>query len=109
VVSVPLELPLVECPDWLFIPLVVAGIAYQLSHRRSYAFIAALFAAADGLFLVESRYALNNVYLVIFGAVVLLLALESHGRRRGFWLFCLCFVPQLPLSGMACGFCWVHI
>jgi len=27
------------------------GIAYQLSHRRSYAFIAALFAAADGLFL----------------------------------------------------------
>jgi len=33
-----------------FIPLV-AGIAYQLSHRRSYAFIAALFAAADGLFL----------------------------------------------------------
>ncbi len=50
-----------------FIPLVVAGIAYQLSHRRSYALIAALFAAADGLFLVESRYALNNVYLVIFG------------------------------------------
>jgi len=39
------------------------------------------------MFLVESRYALNNVYLVIFGlAVVLLLALESHGRRRGFWL-----------------------
>ena len=62
-----------------FIPLVVAGIAYQLSHRRSYAFIAALFAAADGLFLVESRYALNNVYLVIFGLLgqwFLLLALE---------------------------------
>ena len=50
-----------------FIPLVVAGIAYQFSSRRSYAFIAALFAAADGLFLVGSRYALNNVYLVIFG------------------------------------------
>ena len=72
-----------------FIPLVAAGIAYQLSHRRSYAFIAALFAAADGLFLVESRYALNNVYLVIFGLLgqwFLLLALERHGRRRGFWL-----------------------
>lgn len=72
-----------------FIPLVVAGIAYELSHRRSYAFIAALFAAADGLFLVESRYALNNVYLVIFGLLgqwFLLLALEHHRRRRGFWL-----------------------
>ena len=72
-----------------FIPLVVAGIAYQLSYRRSYAFIAALFAATDGLFLVESRYALNNVYLVIFGLLgqwFLLLALERDGRRRGFWL-----------------------
>lgn len=48
-----------------FIPLVVAGIAYQLTHRKSYAAIAAIFAACDGLFLVESRYALNNVYLVI--------------------------------------------
>nr|WP_322505476.1 phospholipid carrier-dependent glycosyltransferase [Chroococcidiopsis cubana] len=43
------------------------GIAYQLSDRRSYAVIAAIFAAADGLFLVESRYALNNIYLVILG------------------------------------------
>ena len=72
-----------------FIPLVVAGIAYQLSHRRSYAFIAALFAATDGLFLVDSRYALNNVYLVIFGLLgnwFLLRGLELQGRRRGFWL-----------------------
>lgn len=72
-----------------FIPLVVAGIAYQLTHRRSYAFIAALFAAADGLFLVESRYALNNVYLIIFallGQWCLLLGLEHYGRQRSFWL-----------------------
>ncbi len=72
-----------------FIPLVVAGIAYQLSHRRSYALIAALFAATDGLFLVESRYALNNVYLVIFGLLgqwFLLLALERGGRQRSCWL-----------------------
>jgi dolichyl-phosphate-mannose--protein O-mannosyl transferase len=48
-----------------------------------------LFAATDGLFLVESRYALNNVYLVIFGLLgqwFLLLALERHGRGRRFWL-----------------------
>jgi len=53
------------------LPLVVAGIAYQLSHRRSYAFIAGLIATADGLLLVESRYALINIYLVIFGLLVL--------------------------------------
>ena len=72
-----------------FIPLVVAGIAYQLNHRRSYAFIAALFAAADSMFLVDSRYALNNVYLIIFGLLgqwFLLLGLERHGRRRRLWL-----------------------
>ncbi len=72
-----------------FIPLVVAGIAYQLSHRRSYALIAAVFAAADGLFLVESRYALNNVYLVIFGLLgqwFLLLALNCYGKQRRLWL-----------------------
>lgn len=50
-----------------FIPLIVAAIAYELNHKRSYALIAALFAVADGLFLVESRYALVNVYLIIFG------------------------------------------
>jgi len=72
-----------------FIPLVVAGIAYQINHRRSYAFIAALFAAADGLFLVESRYALNNVYLVILGLLgqlFLLLGLARQDRRRRLWL-----------------------
>jgi dolichyl-phosphate-mannose-protein mannosyltransferase len=50
-----------------FIPLVISAIAYALSQRRSFALIAGTLAAMDGLFLVESRYALNNVYLVIFG------------------------------------------
>jgi len=43
--------------------------------------------------------------------VVLLLALEAMEGDAGFgWLFlAFALVPQLPLSGMACGFCWVHI
>ncbi|AFZ15401.1 glycosyl transferase family 39 [Crinalium epipsammum PCC 9333] len=72
-----------------FIPLVVAGIAYQLTHRRSYALIAALFTAADGLFLVESRYALNNIYLVILGLLgqwYFLLAVSNKGYKRWLWL-----------------------
>ncbi|KJH71309.1 dolichyl-phosphate-mannose--protein O-mannosyl transferase [Aliterella atlantica CENA595] len=72
-----------------FIPLVIAAIAYQISNRRNYALIAALFAATDGLFLVESRYALNNIYLVIFGLLgqlFLLLGLKSHNRKRSLFL-----------------------
>ncbi|MEH2063950.1 MAG: phospholipid carrier-dependent glycosyltransferase [Nostoc sp.] len=72
-----------------FIPLVVAAIAYQLSYRRSFAILAGLFTACDGIFLVESRYALSNIYIIIFGLLghwFLLLALDNQNRRRSFWL-----------------------
>ncbi|NES81960.1 MAG: phospholipid carrier-dependent glycosyltransferase [Moorea sp. SIO2B7] len=79
-----------------FIPLVVGAIAYQLTHRRSYAVLAAIFAALDGFFLVESRYALNNIYLIIFGLLgqlYFLLALETSKRH---W-------QKLTLSGIFFG------
>ncbi|HEY9625771.1 MAG TPA: phospholipid carrier-dependent glycosyltransferase [Coleofasciculaceae cyanobacterium] len=72
-----------------FLPLVVAAIAYQLCHRRSYALLAGLLLSADGLFLVESRYALNNVYLLLFGLLghlFFLIALRAQGGQRWFWL-----------------------
>ncbi|MBE9036752.1 dolichyl-phosphate-mannose--protein mannosyltransferase [aff. Roholtiella sp. LEGE 12411] len=72
-----------------FIPLVIAAIAYQLSYRRSFALLAGLFTACDGLFLVESRYALSNIYIVIFGLLgqwFLLLALDNQNQRRSLWL-----------------------
>lgn len=71
------------------IPLLVAGIAYQLNHRRSYALIAGLLTTADGLLLVESRYALINIYLLFFGLLgqwLLLLALEHSSWQRWLWL-----------------------
>lgn len=80
-----------------FIPLLVGSIAYQLLHRRSYALISAFLIAFDGLFLVESRYALNNVYLITFGLLghlFLLLALQAQSGRR--WLY-------LILSGIGFG------
>ncbi len=80
-----------------FIPLIVAGIAYQLSYRRSFALLAGLFTACDGIFLVESRYALINQYIVIFGLLgqwFLLLALANQRQQRTFWLV---------LSGIAFG------
>jgi dolichyl-phosphate-mannose-protein mannosyltransferase len=79
------------------IPLVVGAIAYQLLHRRSYALIAALLMALDGLFLVESRYALNNIYLVLLGLLghlFFLLALQTEAGRRWFYLI---------LSGIGLG------
>ena len=72
-----------------FIPLWVGAIAYQLTHRRRYALLAALFIAADGLFLVESRYALNNIYLITFGLLgqlCFLLALRAQSWQRWGWL-----------------------
>ncbi|MEH1920030.1 dolichyl-phosphate-mannose--protein mannosyltransferase [Nostoc sp.] len=72
-----------------FIPVVVGAIAYQLSYRRTFAIIAGLFTACDGIFLVESRYALSNIYIVIFGLLghwFLLLALDNQNRRRSLWL-----------------------
>lgn len=79
------------------IPLVVGAIAYQLIRRPSYALIAALLIGADGLFLVESRYALNNIYLVLFGLLghlFLLMALGTAFWRR--WLY-------LILAGVGFG------
>jgi dolichyl-phosphate-mannose-protein mannosyltransferase len=73
------------------IPIVVAGIAYQISSRRRFAVLAGFFTACDGLFLVESRYALNNIYIVIFGLLgqwCLLVAVnQSKGKgKRHLWL-----------------------
>lgn len=72
-----------------FIPLWVGAIAYQLTHRHRFALLAALFIAADGLFLVESRYALNNIYLITFGLLgqlCFLLALRAQSWQRWSWL-----------------------
>ena len=66
------------------IPVVVAGIAYQLSGQRSYAAIAGFLTAADGLFLVESRYALVNVHLVFLGLLGQWFFLLGLKRRSGY-------------------------
>ncbi|MGK7922041.1 MAG: dolichyl-phosphate-mannose--protein mannosyltransferase [Trichodesmium sp.] len=72
-----------------FIPVVVGAIAYQLTRRQIYGFIAALLISLDGLFLVESRYALNNVYLVILGLLgqlCLIIALQNQQLKQKMWL-----------------------
>lgn len=80
-----------------FIPLIVANIAYQISYRSSFALLAGLFTACEGLLLVESRYALINIYIVLFGLLgqwLFLLALASQKTRRNLYL---------ALAGVAFG------
>ena len=91
------------------IPLAVAGIAYQLTNKISYAFLGALFISIDGLFLVDSRYALNNVFLILFGLLGQLLFLTAiKYRNHNQWLLLIAsgtFLDfQLLVNGMVCGF-----
>jgi dolichyl-phosphate-mannose-protein mannosyltransferase len=65
-----------------FIPPLVATLIYQVSQRKSYAFLAALFISLDGLYLVESRYALNGIYLVCFGLLGQILVLIATKDRQ---------------------------
>ena len=78
------------------IPPLVAGLAYQLSQRISYAFLAALFISLDGLFLIDSRYALNNIFLIFFGLLGQLLVLLAINRRERY--------SQLLLAGAGISF-----
>jgi dolichyl-phosphate-mannose-protein mannosyltransferase len=79
------------------IPPLVAALAYQLTQRLSFTFLAALFIGLDGLFLIESRYALNNIFLVVFGLLgqlLVLMASKNTGTRQ---------LLLLVGAGIACG------
>ncbi|MDJ1184132.1 dolichyl-phosphate-mannose--protein mannosyltransferase [Roseofilum casamattae] len=86
-----------------FIPLIVAAITEQLYPRRSYGLLAAGLITLDGLFLVESRYGLINIYLVLFGLLAHYLALlglrsqNPSAKAKNAIAF--------TLSGMSFGLC----
>ncbi|BCX12554.1 MAG: dolichyl-phosphate-mannose-protein mannosyltransferase [Thermosynechococcus sp.] len=71
------------------IPVAVAVLAYLLTRRSRLALLSGVFVALDGLFLVESRYALINIPLVLFGVVAQILwlwGLRHQGKARSLWL-----------------------
>jgi dolichyl-phosphate-mannose--protein O-mannosyl transferase len=73
------------------IPVMVAGMIYRLTYRRDFALLSGAFVLADGLFLVESRFGLINVFLVVFGfaaQIFLLSGLERQGWQRTLLLSC---------------------
>ena len=69
------------------LPLVTYELVWQLSDRRSWAWLTGWFMAMDGLLLVESRFGLINIYILLFGMLsqlCMVLALR-RSRQRWFW------------------------
>jgi dolichyl-phosphate-mannose-protein mannosyltransferase len=105
------------------LPLVLAWVGRLVTGRWAVGLAAGALLALDGLFLVESRYGLNNVYLVGFGLLgqgCWLRALQSYGDRpfeaheylggrwrdRGIWWLGagLCFGATLSVKWNGLGF-----
>jgi len=73
------------------LPLLAIGLVYRLTYKRNLALLSGLFLGSDGLFLVESRLGLINVFLVATGftsQIFLLAGLEKQGKLRTFLLCC---------------------
>lgn len=69
------------------LPLITYEFVWQLSDRRSWAWLTGWFIAMDGLLLVESRFGLINIYILLFGMLsqlCMVLALK-RSRQRWFW------------------------
>lgn len=72
-------------------PLLVIGLIYRLTYKRNLALLSGLFVCSDGLFLVESRLGLLNIFLVTLGLasqIFLIAGLEQKGNIRTFFLCC---------------------
>ncbi len=70
------------------LPLVTYELIWQLSDRRGWAWLTGWFVAMDGLLLVESRFGLINIYILLFGMLshlCMVLALK-RSRQRWFWV-----------------------
>lgn len=69
------------------VTLVTYEFIWQLSDRRGWAWLTGWFVAMDGLLLVESRFGLINIYILLFGMfsqLCMVLALK-RSRQRWFW------------------------
>ena len=70
------------------LPLITYEFIWQLSDRRGWAWLTSWFVAMDGLLLVESRFGLINIYILLFGMLsqlCMILALK-RSRQRWFWV-----------------------
>jgi dolichyl-phosphate-mannose--protein O-mannosyl transferase len=69
--------------------LLAYFVSYAVWKNKNFALIVCFFVAIDGSLLVDSRFALPNIFIVIFGLSALLCAVKSqssYGNSR-YWLF----------------------
>jgi len=63
------------------IPVLVIGLMYRLTYNSLLSIIAGVLTLADGLFLVESRFGLLNIFLVCFGLCSQILLMAGLERK----------------------------
>lgn len=71
--------------------LVVARLSLYLHPSKVLSLVIAAFIATDGTFVVESRYGLNNIYIVFFGACAMLFlarAFQKLEQKRSSLILC---------------------
>jgi dolichyl-phosphate-mannose-protein mannosyltransferase len=71
------------------VPVLAIGVTYRFSGKRLLSLLVGGLTVTDGLFLVESRFGLINVFLVVFGLaaqILFLAALERKGLVRTLYL-----------------------
>jgi len=75
------------CGAW--IPVVIASLAKTLTNRQSMGLLAGVLATVEGYFVIESRFALINIFLVLFGLIGVygfLLGVQKQGVWQNWWL-----------------------
>jgi dolichyl-phosphate-mannose-protein mannosyltransferase len=71
------------------VPLITYALVKQFSDRPVWALLAGWFTALDGLLLVESRYGLINIYILLFGMLSQLCLVLALKRSRSRWAWVL--------------------
>ena len=87
------------------VPIAIALVMYRLTQQWRAAGLAGLFAAVDGLLIVESRYGLINLYIVGFGVLGYVCLLDD-GRWRSLWRIVagICFGAAIAVKWNGAGF-----
>ncbi len=71
----------------VLLPLVIYFFTYQLTKRKSVSVVAALLVIFDNALLVQSRFILTDIFMLVFGFLGLALILYYYTTKNATWLF----------------------
>lgn len=71
-----------NCTIGALLPIITSLLVYEIKPSVKIAIISGIFVMLDGLFLTESRYALNNIYLVFFGILSQYLIIKGIKKQK---------------------------